>query len=726
MGKSIVQVACGGAHSVVMTSTGELLSFGDPSQGKLGRPEKDNPRQPGAIPLSTKAKPMWIAAGAIHTVIVADNGEIKFFGSKSLVPRPPSKTKETLQTPAVKSGTSCRGVACGALHTLVNYEGCVFSCGDNSNNQLGHSTNAPMVDQLQAIPFLLSISIICIAAGGSHSLACDDHGRAFAWGSGKFGQLGLGDNNSRNEPTLITHITQPISSVAAGDYHSLFLLREGCIYACGLGKCGQLGIGSTSSLSIPAALHHPTRVILIAAGGGYGTSHSAALDENHEVFTWGSNKFGQLGYETESNSDQLLPRRVHTLSGKMVKQVACGWNHTLACAELPEETGISAQATMLPEDRNCAAPTDRKSPLSQSLDPHRSGSDYSPPSHNSGSSLPLVHCHDTISPVCDVASSTRNEPRLPDSSFQLTEVQIIGVLGEGAFGTVWQGLWQGTTPVALKELKANDSVAFLNEVHLLTQLRHPNVVAYFGIYRQVDRIFMCTELIPGGNLLSYLRQHGPSLSVYDLCIIGKEAAAGMVYLSSRGVVHRDIAARNLLVKQEVHGFNIKVADFGLSVLGQHSRQTQATFPLKWTAPEAIDNGIFTSFSDVWSFGVTLWEIFTLGEEPYSRFRTAEVLEHLRPPECYRLPCPNLLQSSPSSPSPSPSHTIYNLMLSCWDSKPASRPSFSIIFDTLNAFLLSLATTTSPTPVITTATTATTSTHYDSNYTSKEPYSSYSS
>lgn len=182
---------------------------------------------------------------------------------------------------------------------------------------------------------------------------------------------------------------------------------------------------------------------------------------------------------------------------------------------------------------------------------------------------------------------------------------------------------------------------------------------------------MVTELLPLGNLKDLLRAQASNFKVPDLVHISKLAAAGMTYLFNNNIIHCDLAARNLLVKKEDNRFTVKVGDFGLS---KHTKdktyeaEKDSKFPVKWTAPEAF-SGKFSTKSDVWSFGIVLYEIFTYGEDPYSDMKNKEVFDQV--PKGYRMPQP---EGCPDS--------IYKLMLSCWDSDPEKRPDFPSIYELL--------------------------------------------
>ncbi|XP_054025050.1 tyrosine-protein kinase Fes/Fps isoform X2 [Dryobates pubescens] len=275
---------------------------------------------------------------------------------------------------------------------------------------------------------------------------------------------------------------------------------------------------------------------------------------------------------------------------------------------------------------------------------------------------------------------------------------------DGNFGEVFSGrLRADNTPVAVKscretlppELKAK----FLQEARILKQYNHPNIVRLIGVCTQKQPIYIVMELVQGeqpprcqgsqcipwcasaaatsstilgtgGDFLSFLRSEGTHLRIKELIKMTENAAAGMEYLESKHCIHRDLAARNCLVTEK----NIlKISDFGMSREEEDgiyaSTGGMKQIPVKWTAPEALNYGRYSSESDVWSFGILLWEAFSLGAVPYSNLsnqQTREAVEQgvrLDPPE----QCPE---------------EVYRLMQRCWEYDPRKRPSFSTIHQDL--------------------------------------------
>ncbi|XP_065832464.1 uncharacterized protein [Oscarella lobularis] len=263
-------------------------------------------------------------------------------------------------------------------------------------------------------------------------------------------------------------------------------------------------------------------------------------------------------------------------------------------------------------------------------------------------------------------------------------------LGSGQFGTVEKAVWKKSAAaatgeesvvVAVKTLKSTDPkdrVKFLQEAAIVGQFRHENIVELHGVVRGEQATFIVLELMERGDLKNHLsemriREEIPFQK--DLLKMAREIACGMQYLCRKCFVHRDLAARNILLDGKL---TCKIGDFGLSrdVLGggyYHMKEGKK-IPVRWTALEAIKFKKYSSASDVWSFGIVLFEIWSLGLKPYSLIGSnSMVVTYLK--EGYRL-----------APPPGCPREIYSWMIDCWNPDHHKRPTFDAIVQRLTSYV----------------------------------------
>ncbi|XP_041647502.1 tyrosine-protein kinase Fes/Fps [Cheilinus undulatus] len=295
-------------------------------------------------------------------------------------------------------------------------------------------------------------------------------------------------------------------------------------------------------------------------------------------------------------------------------------------------------------------------------------------------SIPLLihHLQSSRQFITKKSNIVLKKPVLKDKWVLDHDDIVLGqLIGRGNFGEVYSGqLRSDNSPVAVKSCKENlapeHKNKFLMEARILKQYNHPNIVRLIGVCTQKQPIYIIMELIQGGDFLSFLRRDSHSLKTKVLVKMTENVASGMEYLESKKCIHRDLAARNCLVAENNV---VKISDFGMSRQqddGVYSAEGGLRqVPVKWTAPEALNYGRFTTESDVWSFGVLLWETFSMGMTPYTSMSNQQTREEVE--RGYRMPAPH---SCPVE--------ISNMMSSCWQYDARNRPSFKKLRTELRA------------------------------------------
>ncbi|XP_072914066.1 fibroblast growth factor receptor 1-like isoform X5 [Hemitrygon akajei] len=293
-------------------------------------------------------------------------------------------------------------------------------------------------------------------------------------------------------------------------------------------------------------------------------------------------------------------------------------------------------------------------------------------------------------------------PEDPRWEFSRDKLTLGKPLGEGCFGQVVMGETVGIdkekpskpVTVAVKMLKADatekDLSDLISEMEMMKMIgKHKNIINLLGACTQDGPLYVIVEFASKGNLREYLRARRPpgmeycynpshvpveQLSFKDLVSCAYQVARGMEYLASKKCIHRDLAARNVLVTEE----NVmKIADFGLARdihhIDYYKKTTNGRLPVKWMAPEALFDRIYTHQSDVWSFGVLLWEIFTLGGSPYPGIPVEELFKLLK--EGHRMDKPSNCTQE-----------LYMTMRDCWHVMPSQRPTFKQLVEDLDRIL----------------------------------------
>ncbi|CAJ0954535.1 unnamed protein product, partial [Ranitomeya imitator] len=243
-------------------------------------------------------------------------------------------------------------------------------------------------------------------------------------------------------------------------------------------------------------------------------------------------------------------------------------------------------------------------------------------------------------------------------------ITIERVIGAGEFGEVCSGRsklpGKREFPVAIKTLKVGYTDKqrrdFLGEASIMGQFDHPNIIHLEGVVTKSKPVMIVTEYMENGSLDTFLKKNDGQFTVIQLVGMLRGIASGMKYLSDMGYVHRDLAARNILINSNLV---CKVSDFGLSRVLEDDPEAAYTtrggkIPIRWTAPEAIAFRKFTSASDVWSYGIVMWEVMSYGERPYWEMTNQDVSQIL--------PCTSIRYKSNICKSPNPKSIATNMFM----------------------------------------------------------------
>ncbi|XP_054873868.1 focal adhesion kinase 1-like isoform X4 [Amphiprion ocellaris] len=300
--------------------------------------------------------------------------------------------------------------------------------------------------------------------------------------------------------------------------------------------------------------------------------------------------------------------------------------------------------------------------------------------------LPFVFCSDSPPNETDDYAEIVDEedtytmPSTRDYEIQRDRIELGRCIGEGQFGDVHQGVYNSpdkpSLPVAIKTCKncTSDSVRekFLQEALTMRQFDHPHIVKLIGVITE-NPVWIIMELCTLGELRSFLQVRKYSLDLATLILFAYQLSTALAYLESKRFVHRDIAARNVLVSSVDC---VMLGDFGLSRYMEDSSYYKASkgkLPIKWMAPESINFRRFTSASDVWMFGVCMWEILMYGIKPFQGVKNNDVIGRIENGERLAMP--------PQCPP-----TLYSLMTKCWSYDPSKRPRFTELKTQLSTIL----------------------------------------
>ncbi|XP_068647495.1 ultraviolet-B receptor UVR8-like isoform X2 [Aristolochia californica] len=328
--RRVILISTGASHSVALLSGNVVCSWGRGEDGQLGHGDAEDRLVPTKMSFLDGHDIVSITCGADHTTAYSESRLQVYswgWGDFGRLGHGNASDLFTPQPIKVLQGLRIKQIACGDSHCLaVTMEGEVQSWGRNQNGQLGLGT---MEDSLlpQKIQAFKGIPIKMIAAGAEHTAAVTEDGDLYGWGWGRYGNLGLGDRTDRLVPEKVSAVDgQKMVLVACGWRHTICISSTGSLYTYGWNKYGQLGHGHFEDLLVPLQLEALSNCPISQISGGW--RHSMAVTYDGKLYGWGWNKVG-----VGDNIDHCSPMQVKFPDEQKVIQIVCGWRHTLALTE---------------------------------------------------------------------------------------------------------------------------------------------------------------------------------------------------------------------------------------------------------------------------------------------------------------------------------------------------------------------------------------------------------
>jgi alpha-tubulin suppressor-like RCC1 family protein/tRNA A-37 threonylcarbamoyl transferase component Bud32 len=592
LNNKIIAIDANADQSFAVTNEGLVYSWGDGAKGQLGQGNRLPSFKPKLVEALVTKRIIAIAAGFDHTLALSEDGDVYSWGSNSYGQLGLGHEKSTSSPKYIstfKEKQIVRISAGGSCSAALTKEGDVYTWGWGFDGRLGHFDNKDL-----SLPKRVTglSQVVDISAGFGHMLAVTESGELYTWGNNTKGQLGHGDKKDRNRPKLV--ITKyKFYRVHAGFGHSLALSDKNTVYSWGSGDEGRLGHGDTKEQLLPKEISamREVKIMAICAGGNF----SMALSRDGMIYSWGNGARGQLGHV--SLKDIWTPKEVVSLRHFRVKAIACGDNHAMALAAIEAKKNSSDNIGFKnSSDREIVMQREELEIQRRKLE------------------IEEQKLAKRLREVEQQAKELQMKQLNTDQMlYQISynELQFEKKLGEGTFGKVYQGSWNGVE-VAIKKLKQfseSDIDDAKKEVELLVKLRSPNVVLFMGMCFEHPNYCIVTEFMGGGDLYNLLHKKNVSLTPKQLKQFAVDIASGLAYLHQMRpmIVHRDLKSLNILLDLDLS--RAKIADFGLSkMLQDSSKMTSNVGTPIWMAPEVMEGKEYTEKADVYSFGLILYEM----------------------------------------------------------------------------------------------------------------------
>jgi len=710
-------IHCGEFHSGYLTKDKNLYMFGKNTFGQLGISDNISVSKPTRVNLDRKI--IKLALGGEHSLALTDNYELyswglNIFGQLGLgdfnernYPHKVSLYNRMSTTEKTQSESNLEviiDIAAGAQHSMILTENSnILTCGYGKNFSLGiwnEKENKQILEEKNLFSrtdkffnkfFEESSKKFTkknISCGVYHSACAISSSEIIIWGKGNeldYSQPMLIDITDKKNNTNPSANTFP--EIKIGENFFVIMSPQGEIFTSNTNQI------SKKFEKVP--INERIKDISL------GYSHVIAIGESKKLYAWGNNRNGQI--LDEKHEELTTPKEITLFIESSPLRVSCGGYHTILLTK-NEMKNLSLklnthknQALRFPinknfdpEEFNKTKETvekilEKKDDLNKqikekenSIEEMKKFLEENKKLSNSDSSMSLNRDSRNMKRKSDKNNKV-NLALLFDEDIKFEELQLIdkGDVGTGTFGDVKLSYWRKTL-VAVKFLKktveneAENIKSFIEELYILKNLRHPNILLYLGACTAGPQYFLVSEYCEKGNLFDFLHTNKKNiLSLKEKIRIALEIAKGVNYLHcfNPPILHRDLKSLNILLDKN---FQVKIADFGWARIRQdHMTKQRGTF--QWMAPEVIRRNTYSEKADVFSFGIILWELM-VQEPPYRNIDRIQVAKKVATDPKYR----------PKIPSDVPSK-IKELMPLCWDHDPDQRLSFDQIIEYLEIF-----------------------------------------
>jgi len=699
-GQTIGMASCGSCYSFAVTTEGAVYSWGLNLKGQLGLGHCENMNEPTFVGTlnSELSKAQPTAGMRVQRQItrnnpllrkgttqqIDDNDEVpqvilsqrslsneKKNFSQSMESKKSSKSEET---DLVNLGAKEKvvEVACGSLHSLLRTN-CrrVLSAGYGELYALG-SQSSESRSIFKPISFFTekNLAVIKIACGSNGSACVTQEGTTYIWGvvnyladkpiifktPSKFPfevpepEAKLSVNKSvKNKGLLVYSSQNRAADVKMGDGFTLLLTEKGTLYSYGKNTCGELGLGDYKSHDFAGELPL-TNISQIVCGN----DHCLAIDNEHQLFAWGSNHYGQLG--DESLGDKVCsPQKVMAFEGVEVFRISCG-SHSNFCLSY-EKPQSKAKKDTKREEKMKKEIKELQNEVAKLR-------------------LELALKSELKSQIVPKTKSGKGNDKLsgwrPFLEIDVKDLVYIEKITEGGYGIVYLGKWH-ETQVAIKEIKSEyvtqDKLdEFLTECSTMELVRHPNIVLFMGACTKPPKISIVLEYCEMGSLWTLLHFTKTELpwKLRKQIVLDIARSVNYLHCFPTPLLHRDLKSLNILLDNNL---TAKLADFGWARM-KETVMTGRIGTYQWMAPEVIASSHYTEKADVFSFGIMMWEM-AARKPPYYGIDVSEVA-HRVVKKNYRPPIKD-------GDAP---YSWVSLMKRCWQKDYTKRPSFAQIIHEL--------------------------------------------